>query len=218
MIVTLIDGREATAEQAITFTEPPLPPLPPPLPEVMITVSPSTTVAYTEEVTLTAHVLELDPLQVASYRWAHIGGSQNLSTSQSVTLGGAKWPYGPGVRRFRVFVGFTDGRQVIAEQGIKFTEPPPSQGVSVSITVSPGTTVAHTEAVTLTAHVSDPSQVKSYRWAHVGGYYKIGTQQSVTLGGSGWPHGPGTRTFQVIVTLTDETTTAAAQSITFTNP
>ena len=58
----------------------------------------------------------------------------------------------------------------------------------------------------------------SYRWAHVGGYHKISTQQSVTLGGEGWPNGPGKRTFQAIVTLNDGSEATAEQTINFTKP
>ena len=90
--------------------------------------------------------------------------------------------------------------------------------VSVSIGVAPGTKVAYTDTVTLTAQVSDPAQVASYRWAHVGGYHKISTQQAVTLGGAKWPNSPGTRTFEVYVTLTDGSEVTARQSITFTKP
>ena len=127
---------------------------------VEITVSPATTVTYTEKVTLTAHAS--DPVQVASYRWAHVGGSQNLSTQQSVTLGGSGWPNGPGTRTFQAIVTLNDGFQVVAEQAITFTDPPPPEDVSVSITVSPSTTVAYTEEVTLTANVPDSWQAVSY--------------------------------------------------------
>ena len=138
-----------------------------------------------------------------------------------MTLGGSKWPNGAGTRTFQAIVTLNDGSQVTAEQSITFTNPPPpppSQDVSVSITVSPSTTVAHSETVTLTATASDPSQVASYRWAHVGGSSNLSTQQSVTLGGSKWPNGPGTRTFQAIVTLSDGSQAMAEQSIAFTNP
>ena len=76
----------------------------------------------------------------------------------------------------------------------------------------------YTEEVTLTAEVSDPAQVASYRWAHVEGSQNIGTQQSVTLGGAGWPYSAWTRTFQAIVTLNDDSQVTAEQAITFTNP
>ena len=142
-----------------------------------------------------------------------VGGSQNLSTQQSVTLGGSGWPNGPGTRTFKAIVTLNDGFQVVAEQAITFTAPPPPQDVSVSITVSPSTTVAYTEKVTLTAQVSDPAQVASYRWAHVGGSQNLSTNQAVVLGGDGWPYGPGTRTFKAIVTLTDGSQVVAEQSI-----
>ena len=90
--------------------------------------------------------------------------------------------------------------------------------VCLTISVSPSTTVAHTEAVTLTVQAFDPAQVASYRWAHVGGWHRISTQQSVTLGGTDWPNSPGTRTFEAIVTLNDGSQVTAQQSIIFTNP
>ena len=223
--IAVVDAKQNTAKQRITFTEPASsqPPqnvpqgVPPPA--VSITTSPSTTVAHTETVTLTAHVT--DPTQVASYRWAHVGGWHKLSTQQSVTLGGANWPKGPGTRTFQAIVTLNDGSEITTEQAITFTNPPPpppAQGVSVSIAVSPATTVAHTETVTLTATVSNPTQVASYRWAHVGGWHKLSTQQSVTLGGTAWPKSPGTRTFKAIVTLNDGSQATAEQSIAFTNP
>ena len=58
-----------------------------------------------------------------SYRGAHVGGSQKISTQQSVTLGGAKWPNSPGKRTFQVVVTLNDGSQVTAEQSIVFTKP-----------------------------------------------------------------------------------------------
>ena len=183
--------------------------------ELAIAVSPATSVPHTETVTLTAQVS--DPAQVASYRWAHVGGWHRIGTQQSLTLGGAGWPNSPGTRTFQAIVTLNDGSQVIAEQAITFTDPPPSD-VLVSISVSPDTSVSYTEEVTLTAEVSDPAQVASYRWAHVGGWHRIGTQQSLTLGGAGWPNSPGTRTFQAIVTLNDGSQVTAEQSLAFTNP
>ena len=184
--------------------------------ELDIAVSPATSVAYTEEVTLMAEVS--DPAQVASYRWAHVGGWHRIGTQQSLTLGGTDWPNSPGTRTFQVIVTLNDGSEITAEQAIAFTNPPPPPDVSVSIAVSPSTTVAYIDEVTLTANVSDPAQVASYRWAHVGGWHRIGTQQWVTLGGAGWPNSPGTRTFQAIVTLNDGSQVTAEQAITFTNP
>ena len=217
-IVTLNDGSQVTAEQPIAFTNPPPPP-PPPDVSVSISVSPGTSVPYTEEVTLTAEVS--DPTQVASYRWAHVGGWHRISTQQAVTLGGTAWPNSPGTRTFQAIVTLNDGSQVTAEQPIAFTNPPPPPpppDVSVSISVSPGTSVPYTEEVTLTAEVSDPTQVASYRWAHVGGWHRISTQQAVTLGGTAWPNSPGTRTFQAIVTLNDGSQVTATQAISFTKP
>ena len=213
-IVTLNDGSQGTAEQSITFTAPP-----PRNVSLSIAVFPATTVPHTEEVTLTANAS--DPAYVTSYHWAHVGGWHTLSRQQSVTLGGAMWPKSAGTRTFRATITLYDGSQVTAEQSIAFINPPPPPppaGVSVSISVSPGTSVPHNEQVTLTAEVSGPAQVASYRWAHVGGWHRIGTQQSVTLGGTDWPHGPGTRTFQAIVTLSDGSQVIAEQSIAFTNP
>ena len=211
--VTLSDGSQAVAEQTIVFTNPP--PISQNL-SVGIVVSPSATVAYTETVTLTAKVS--DPSKVASYRWAHVGGHWQLSTKQSVTLEGTDWPRSPGKRTFQAIVTLNDGSQVVAEQTIVFTNPPMSQDVSVSIAVSPSVIVAHTETVTLTAKVSNPSQVASYRWAHVGGHWRLSTKPSVTLWGPYWPYWPGTRTFQAIVTLIDGSQAVAEQSIVFTNP
>ena len=177
----------------------------------------STTVAHTEEVTLTAHVS--GPAQVASYHWMRVGGAFDLSYSASLTLGGAEWPHSPGVRTFRVTVTLNDGSQITADQTITFTAPPtPPEDVSVSITVSPDTTVAHTEEVTLTANVSDPSQVASYHWMRVGGVYDLSYSASLTLGGAAWPHSSGTRNFRVTVTLNGGSQVVAEQAIVFTNP
>lgn len=131
-------------------------------------------------------------------------------------------------------VTLLDGSQVAAEQPITFKNPnpapsQPSQGVpqsAISIAASPSTTVAHTETVTLTASVSDPTQVASYRWAHVGGSQDLSIYQQVTDGGTKvtigadgrWPSSPGTRTFKVIVTLNDGSEITAEKSIAFTNP
>ena len=90
--------------------------------------------------------------------------------------------------------------------------------VELAIAVSSAMSVPYTEEVTLTVHVFAPAQVASCRWAHVGGWHRIGTQQSVTLGGTAWPNGSGTRTFQVIVTLSDGSQVTAEQAIAFTNP
>ena len=185
-------------------------------PSVSISVSPGTSVSYTEKVTLTAEVS--DPAQVASYRWAHVGGWHRIGTQQSVTLGGAGWPNGPGKRTFQAIVTLHNDSQVTAEQDIIFTNPSPPPDVSVSISVSPDTSVPYTEEVTLTAEVSGPAQVASYRWAHVGGSQNLSTEQSVTLGGAKWPYGPGTRTFKAIVSLNDGSQAVAEQSIVFTNP
>ena len=188
---------------------------------VSITVSPATTVAHTETVTLTAQVS--DPTQVASYLWKRTpGGKYDLSTTASLTLGGAKWPNSPGNRTFRVTVTLNDGSQIAAEETIAFTDPPPpppAQDVSVSITVSPSTSVLHTETVTLTAQVSDPAQVASYLWKRVpNGKYDLSTTGSLTLQGHKWPDSAGTRTFQVTVSLNDGSQVTAEQPIVFTNP
>ena len=185
--------------------------------ELTISVSPSVLVPHTEEVTLTAQVS--DPTQVASYLWKRVpNGAHDLSTTGSLTLGGAKWPNSPGNRTFRVTITLNDGTQIAAEQSIAFTNPPPADDVSVSISVSPATSVPHTETVTLTAQVSDPSRVASYLWKKVGGKYDLSTTEALTLYGHKWPDSAGTRTFQVTVTLNDGSQVTADQPIAFTNP
>ena len=237
--IAVVDAKQNTSKQRITFTEPASSQPPQNVPQnvsppaISITTSPSTTVAHTETVTLTATAS--DPSQVASYLWKRVpNGAHDLSTARSLTLHGHKWPSSAGTRTFRVMVTLLDGSQVAAEQPITFKNPnpapsQPSQGVpqsAISIAASPSTTVAHTETVTLTASVSDPTQVASYRWAHVGGSQDLSIYQQVTDGGTKvtigadgrWPSSPGTRTFKVIVTLNDGSEITAEKSIAFTNP
>ena len=214
--VTFNDGTQLTASQAISFTKPTNPPLAPGA-TLSISVSPATTVAHSEDVSLTANVSNHAD-KVKSYRWAHVGGDQNMGTAQTLTIDGSGWPTSPGTRTFEVTVTFTDGSQLTASQAISFTKPSPPPGAALSIAVSPSASMAHAEEVTLTANVSSHAdQVQSYRWAHIGGSQNMGTAQTLTLGGSGWPTGPGTRTFEVTVTFTNGSQLTASRAIAFTN-
>ena len=112
-----------------------------------------------------------------------------------------------------LLVSMAAGAPILADNATTLAAEPP-----LSITVSPATTVSHAEKVTLIANVFSPAQVQSYRWAHVGGSHRIGTAQALTLGGSGWPTSPGTRTFVVTVTFTDGSQLTASQAISFINP
>ena len=120
-----------------------------------------------------------------------------------------------------LLVSMAAGTLIVADNATTLAAEP-----SLSITVSPSTTVAYNEGVTLTAEVSDPAQVASYRWAHVGGSQDLSIYQQVTdrgtkvtIGAAGrWPHSPGTRTFQAIVTLNDRSQVTATQAISFINP
>ena len=204
-----------------------------------IVSSPGDIVSHIEGVTLTADLSV--PLYAHLYSWEHIGGSRDLrypdgqqqqfiNGGESIIIGAdGHWPHSPGVYTFNVRVVLQDGTHMTDQKVISFIDPsnypPAPEDITVNISVYPGSNPSHDGGVILMAEVSDPAQVASYRWTHVGGSQDLSKHQRVSQGGvkitiggrDWWPYTAGSRTFQLIVTLTDGSEIVAEETINFHN-